>query len=131
MRIIGTRSLGLAIAISALSASPVAAQSLEELDALSDASAQEESGVQLARDQAGRGELLEALATLERVLVEHPKSANARLLQAFYLCRLDDRPGGSVALSKLKSKNYSDDALATVRTTCENPPVAESMEEGS
>lgn len=112
---------GIALAACSTVAVPAQAETLEELDLLSDATADEESGIQLARDQAGSGELLEALATIERVLVEHPKSAAARLLQAFYLCRVDDRVGGSVALSKLKERDYAQEALDQVRATCSVP----------
>lgn len=119
----GTLLAGLG-AIALMAGAPAQAETLEELDALSDASAEEESGIQLARDQAGRGELLEALATIERVLIQHPKSASARLLQAFYLCRVDDRVGGSVALSKLKERDYAQEALDQIRATC-NAPAGE------
>ena len=99
--------------------SPVYAETLEELDALIDASSDEQSGIAMARQQASRGELLEALATLERVLAENPKSREARLIHAIYLCRVDDKQGGMVELSKLKKKHYGEETLAEARRRCE------------
>lgn len=98
------------------------AETLAELDTISDISADEATGIAAAREQAGRGTYLEALATLERVLAVHPKSAEARLLHAVYLCQIDDRRGGLVEISKLKTKKYSDEVMAEVRTIC--APVA-------
>jgi len=97
---------------------PARAETLEELDVLSDRSADEQSGIALAQEQAERGEYLEAISTLERVLAEQPKSAAARLLHAFFLCKVDDRTGGAVEIGKLKKKEYEDDVLARVRAQC-------------
>lgn len=97
---------------------PLTAQSFEELDALSDASSDEATGIQTARDQASRGEYLEALATLERVLAQHPKSREARLIHAIYLCRIDDRRGGLVEIDKLKKKHYGKELLEEARAMC-------------
>lgn len=96
----------------------VRAETPEELDALSDLSTDESAGVAFAQQQASRGEWLEALATLERVLAEHPKSSSARLLHALYLCNVDDRMGGAVEYRKLREKDYASEDLATVRTRC-------------
>ena len=97
---------------------PVSAETLDELDALSDQSADEEAGINAASEQAGRGEYLEALATLERVLAVHPKSRAARLIHAVYLCRIDDRRGGLVELDRLKEKHYERQQLAEARAIC-------------
>ena len=97
---------------------PLSAETFEDLEQLSDASADEETGIQLAQEQAERGELLEALATLERVLATEPKAHDARLLQAYYLCKVDDIRGGKVALSKLKKKRYEDEDLNVVYAQC-------------
>ncbi|HAU22646.1 MAG TPA: hypothetical protein DCS24_08665 [Erythrobacter sp.] len=107
-------AIGCAIAL----ISPLSAETFEELDLLSDASADEETGIQLAQEQAARGELLEALATLERVLATEPKAHDARLLQAYYLCMVDDIRGGKVALSKLKKKRYEEEDLNVVYAQC-------------
>jgi hypothetical protein len=98
--------------------SPLAAQSFEELDAISDISSDEVTGIQSARDQASRGEYLEALATLERVLAQNPKSREARLIHAIFLCRVDDRRGGLVEIDKLKKKHYSKELLEEAREMC-------------
>ena len=108
----------LAAAGAILISAPIGAQSLEDLDALSDASSDEASGIQSARDQAGRGEYLEALATLERVLAQHPKSREARLMHALYLCRIDDRRGGLVELDQLKKKHYGKELLDEAKAMC-------------
>lgn len=99
---------------------PASAQTLEELDALSDISANEESGINAARDQAGRGEYLEALATLERVLAQFPRSAEARLIHAIYLCEIDDRQGGLVEIENLERRRYTAELLDEARGVCEH-----------
>lgn len=99
---------------------PLGAETLEELDALSDATSDAENGIQMARDQAARGEHLEALATIERVLAENPKSREARLIHAIYLCNIDDVQGGLVEISRLKKKEYGKDLLNEARELCEN-----------
>ena len=109
---------GLGLAWAALSAIPVNAETLEELDALSDAATDEATGLSVAREQAGRGEYLEALATLERVLAVHPQSREARLIHAIYLCEIDDRRGGLVEIDKLKEKHYGKELLAQARARC-------------
>ena len=101
-----------------LAVAPVAAETLEELDALSDSSADEAMGIAMAKQQADRGEYLEALATLERVLAVHPKSASARLIHALYLCKVDDKRGGLVEIDKLKKKEYGKELLAESRALC-------------
>src|SRR5678815_1317337 len=64
---------GVALAWGALGCAPLGAETLAELDALSDRSVDEAAGIAAANEQAGRGAYLEALATLERVLAVHPK----------------------------------------------------------
>ena len=105
-------ALGLAI-------QPVAAQSFEEIDALSDAAQDERSGIRSAQVLAEQGAYLEALATLERMLAVNPKSAEGRLLHALYLCRIDDIRGGLVEIGKLKDKEFGRKTLADARTACE------------
>lgn len=82
------------------------AQSLEELDRLVQGSAKPADGVTLARVQAGAGGLLDALATLDRVLAVDPKDKQARLLHASLLCRIDDRDGAAAEFAKLRAKDY-------------------------
>ena len=110
--------VGMVLAWGCLAVAPANAESLEELDALSDRSADEEAGINAASEQAGRGQYLEALATLERVLAVHPKSRAARLIHAVYLCRIDDRRGGLVEIDRLKEKHYDRQQLAEARAIC-------------
>ncbi|QFT78494.1 hypothetical protein [Erythrobacter sp. THAF29] len=98
---------------------PLSAQTFEQIDAIIDASGDEGSGLALAREQASRNEYLEALATLERVLAENPKSREARLMHAVYLCRIGDRQGGLVEIAQLKKKHYGKEVLAEARDRCE------------
>src|SRR5436190_764683 len=113
--------VGVALAWGALACPPSSAETLDELDALSDLAVDESAGIAAAKEQAGRGEYLEALATLERVLAVHPKSHEARLIHAVYLCEVDDRRGGLVELDRLKKKHYTDEARAEARARCEGP----------
>ncbi len=100
---------------------PVAADTLEELDVLAETAVNEEAGILLAQEQASRGEFLEAIGTLERVLALHPKSQSARLLHAVYLCRIDDQPGGAAELKKLKKKQFPEDLWAQAQSICTVP----------
>lgn len=72
-----------------------------ELDALSSASADPASGLSLARQQVGDGDLVGAAATLERVLMDNPGADKALLLHATLLCRLDDKGGGRAEIESL------------------------------
>ena len=100
---------------------PASAETPADLDVLSDRSVNETNGIALAQEQAGQGAYLEALATLSRVLAANPKSDSAKLLHAFYLCKIDDRLGGAVEVGKLKQKNYNKADLAAVRSQCGMP----------
>ena len=110
--------LGIALAWGCLASPPLSAETLDELDALSDASLDEAAGIAAAREQAGRGAYLEALATLERVLAVHPKSREGRLIHAVYLCEIDDKRGGLVEIGRLKQKHYGRELLAEARARC-------------
>ena len=109
---------GTALGLGLLTGLPLSAETLDELDAISDLSADEEAGINAASELAGRGQYLEALATLERVLAVHPKSRAARLIHAVYLCRIDDRRGGLVEIDALKEKHYDRQTLAEARAIC-------------
>ena len=102
-----------------LAVQPAAAQSFEEIDALSDAAQDERTGIRSAQTLAAQGAYLEALATLERMLAVNPKSAEGRLLHALYLCRIDDVRGGLVEIGKLKKKEFGSQTLADARAACE------------
>lgn len=111
-------------------AAPALADTPEQLDILSDASMEEDSGILFARAQASRSEWLEAIGTLERVLAVHPKSHEALRLQALYLCTVDDRLGGAVILAQLKPKHYAKGALDEVFAQCKEPQAAPAEGEG-
>ena len=105
-----------AIAIAA--SMPLAAQTLEDLDVVADQSADEQSGIEAARLQIERGELLEALATLERVLTQFPKSAEARFNHALLLCWIDDPQGAEVEFGRLEEEDYAEGALDQAIANC-------------
>ena len=102
----------------ALATSAVGAQSAAELDALARATAQPSSGVALARKQIAAGDLLEALATLERVIINHPQSNEARLLHAGVMCRIDDRRGAMVELDGLRGRVIPDALWDEANSAC-------------
>ena len=110
--------LGIALTWGCLASPQLSAETLDELDALSDASLDEAAGIAAAREQAERGAYLEALATLERVLAVHPKSREGRLIHAVYLCEIDDKRGGLVEIDRLKQKHYGRELLAEARARC-------------
>lgn len=112
--------VGVVLTWSAFACVPASAETLAELDTLSDLSANERDGIAAARAQAGRGEYLEALATLERVLAAYPESSEGRLIHAIYLCEIDDKRGGLVEIDKLKEKDYGKQLLAEARARCGN-----------
>jgi len=113
------------MAATSLLAVPVGAQALDELDAISDRSVDEQAALTDARALAETGDLLEAIATLERMLAENPKSREGRLLHALYLCKVDDRRGGLVEIGKLKDKDFGKKLLKEARAMCEAQPKAE------
>ena len=103
---------------------PAIAQSLEALDQLVLASAKPADGLALAGSQAGSGALLDALATLERLMLTDPGNKSALLLHASILCRIDDRDGAAAEFAKLKAKDFKKPAWAAARAPCAAPPAA-------
>lgn len=97
---------------------PASSQTLEQLDALSDETAVEQTGIALARMQTERGDLLEALATIERVLTLFPGSAEARYNHAVLLCRVGDPQGALIEFDRLKDKDYPPAALKQAIANC-------------
>lgn len=97
---------------------PLAAQTIEDLDALSDQTADEGSGIDTALQQTARGDLLEALATLERVLTQFPESAEARFNHAMLLCWIDDPQGAEVEFGRLDEDDYAPGVLEQARENC-------------
>jgi Flp pilus assembly protein TadD len=93
-----------------LLAAPVTAQSgpLDELDALSRATADPGTGLALARQQVARGDLTGAVATTERIIALHPESDDALLYHASLLCRLDDPEGARTEIAELRGRGSGD-----------------------
>ncbi len=118
MRRIYIKGLAAALFVVAQPVTAVYAETLPELDAMSEVAVDEEQGIVYAQQQSERGEYLEAIATLERVLALHPKSDSARLLHAVNLCKIDDQLGGAVELGKLKQKNFAPELWADVMKLC-------------
>jgi hypothetical protein len=117
---------GFGCAVAALSfAAPASADTIETLDQLAIETLDEARGIALARQQAERGEWLDALATLERVLAYFPKSAQARLLHAVYLCRVDDRLGAAVEIEALRQRDYSPAQWEEALAECGVPTEAQ------
>lgn len=104
-RLLAATAATLAMALATL---PVQAQDTTALEALATASQAEEEGTALAQQQAARGEWLEALATLDRVLAVNPRSQRSRLLHALYLCEVDDKQGGLLELSRLRPRELAE-----------------------
>lgn len=99
------------------------AQSLEDLDRLVQNSAKPADGLALARSQAVAGDLLDALATLERVLAVDPKHKQGRLLHASLLCRIDDRDGAAAEFARLRSKDYKKAEWSAALVPCTAAPA--------
>ena len=99
------------------------AQSLEDLDRLVQNSAKPADGLALARSQAVAGDLLDALATLERVLAVDPKHKQGRLLHASLLCRIDDRDGAAAEFARLRSKDYKTAEWSAALVPCTAAPA--------
>lgn len=97
---------------------PARAETIEQLDWLSQMAGRPGSGLQLASDQAARGELLDALATLERVLTTHPEAKEAQLRHASLLCRVDDREGAGAEFSRLKERDFGKRDWIEARAAC-------------
>lgn len=123
----------LALAGTLLVAAPVRAQQAQALavapadgvaglDALSYATDNPETGIALASNEAAAGDLLDALATLERVLLNHPGNDAAQIFHASLLCRLDDFHGAELEFEKLRGRNVTATALAQARKPCLRGP---------
>src|SRR5258708_17641152 len=102
-----------------LAPAPARADSLAELDALSQSTASVAPGLALARRQIGNGELLGALATLERLLMHRPDAGEALLLHASLLCRLDDRSGSVVEFDYLRGHGVPDQLWNEATAPCQ------------
>lgn len=105
-------------AFALFAAVPLAAETVEELDRIVDASAKPAEGFPMAQSLVASGAMLEAIATLDRVLAADPKHKPAKLLRASLLCRVDDRGGAAVAFTRLKEKDYKKDEWAAALEPC-------------
>jgi hypothetical protein len=110
--------LGLFACLS-LAAGPARADSVSELDALSRATAEVAPGIALARRQIREGDLTGAMATLERVMLNHPLNDEARLLHASLFCRLDDRTGALIEFDDLQGRDLPDIQWDEATAACE------------
>lgn len=98
---------------------PARAESIAELESLSRGSASPAAGLGLARRQIASGDLLDALATLERVLIMHPQTREAQLLRASLLCRIDDRAGYTAEFDQFRGRGFSEAALGQAIAECD------------
>lgn len=101
-----------------LGALPARAETPAQLDALSKATDQPAPGIALARKQIASGDLLDALATLERVILNHPENEEARLLHAGVTCSIDDKRGALVELDMLRNREFSDSLWQNATSDC-------------
>ena len=108
----------LAIAGFAAWGNPAPADTPENLALMADRATGEQTGIRMAQDQAANGNLLDALSTLERVLIANPQSKFARLLHAIYLCRIDDHMGGAVEIGKFDKKEFAKADIDNARAQC-------------
>ncbi|HVR92188.1 MAG TPA: hypothetical protein VHG29_13995 [Novosphingobium sp.] len=99
---------------------PASAQDADAaaLDAAIDASMTPAGAIALARSQAAAGELTEAAATLERVLIAQPRADDVRLAYTALLCRLDDRQAAQLELNALAGRAVSGSGWDEVRAAC-------------
>ncbi|MDG2003226.1 MAG: hypothetical protein P8J20_07835 [Novosphingobium sp.] len=99
-------------------AGPARADTAGQLDTQSRATDRPGSGIALARRQINADDLLEAMATLERVLMNNPSNLEARALHAGLLCRIDDRRGAIMEFDSLRGLNVPQSVSAEARMPC-------------
>ena len=119
-----TLSLLAALALPGAAPAAVPPDPLAELDTMSRASGEVAPGIALARRQIANGELLGALATLERVLTYHPTADEALLLHASVTCRVDDRGGALIEFEQLDRDSLAAKIWADATAPCTPPRVA-------
>ena len=109
--------LGVVAAMLAAPAASAQSDPLSELDAMVNASTPA-AGIALARKQVAAGELNGALGTLERVLMNDPRSDAALLLHVSLLCRVDDKPGARAEVAEMRGISRSQPGWAEVDAAC-------------
>jgi len=97
---------------------PTGAAPPGSFNAIASAGDNESIGMALARRQIARGETVDALATLERVIILHPQSMAARLLHAGVLCLADDRQGSLIEFERLRGYSFSKAQWAEATAPC-------------
>ncbi|MGE3692614.1 MAG: hypothetical protein AB7F98_14670 [Novosphingobium sp.] len=112
------RILSALAAFAALAGAPAASETVERIDWLSMMTDRGPWGVQLAREQMAQGQLLEAMATLERVLAASPDEGEAHLLHASLLCRVDDPEGAAMEFDMLHKLDFPADKWAEANAAC-------------
>jgi Tfp pilus assembly protein PilF len=100
---------------------PAFADTPGQLDLQLRATAKVPSGLGLVRQQLRDGDLTGALATVERVIILDPLNAEARLLHASLLCRLDDRSGSQTEFDPMRGHDLPDQMWRDETSHCEEP----------
>ena len=106
-------------AVSQCASPPARAETPAQLDLLSRATQQAGAALALARRQIRDGDLLGALATLERAALNDPNNREVRLLHAGLLCRLDDQQGSLIEFDDLRGSDFSDALWAEATAACD------------
>ena len=120
-------AMGLCLASLPLLSSPLRAEvqtggqtdAASDLDPLSRATDDAKTGLSLVREQTAGGDLTGAMATAERLLINHPDSDEAQLLHASLLCRLDDRSGASSEFAALRKRDFRGQAWKDANAPCQ------------
>lgn len=105
---------------SLLLSQPASADAISDLEALSLKTDNLARGLAFAREQTAHGQLLDALSTIERVLLSFPDSDEAKLEHAGLLCRLDDRSGSLVEFDALRGHNFDPTVWSEATRPCNN-----------
>ncbi len=101
-----------------------------ELDLLSHETATSAGGLALAGRLSSEGDLLGALAALDRVLITEPTYGPALLLRGSLLCRIDDKAGGAAQLARLKKHDFAKADWDQASTACGQARPAPSQRSG-
>lgn len=102
-------------------APPALADTTAQLDQQLRATAKVPTGLGLVRRQLADGDLTGALASVERVIILDPLNAEARLLHASLLCRLDDRPGSQTEFDPMRGHDLPEKLWREETAPCEEP----------
>lgn len=113
--------VALPAAVLLAAAPPALADTPAQLDQQLRATAKVPTGLGLARQQLGDGDLTTALASVERVIILDPLNAEARLLHASLLCRLDDRSGSQTEFDPMRGHDLPDKLWREETAPCEEP----------